>query len=267
MAIIRIDHTPSTTKVMQALNIIVPEPGRMEGTPVRERKVLYLLHGLSDDATAWQRYTSIETVALEYGLVVVMPSVGRSFYNDLPNGQKYFQYVAHELPQYLEDVFGLKPKRENTFLAGISMGGYGAFKLAFAQPERFAAVASLSGVVSLKFIEMYPNDPRFFEFAFMFGDLNKLSGGPHDPAVWYRKGAEDPSRLPRLFMYCGRQDDLYPANVLVHNMFQQLGIPVDYYEEDARHDWFFWDAQFRRFLTAVLGPMPMRVDEDDEEEA
>jgi len=72
MAIIRIDHTPSTTKVMQALNIIVPEPGRMEGTPVRERKVLYLLHGLSDDATAWQRYTSIETVALEYGLVVVM---------------------------------------------------------------------------------------------------------------------------------------------------------------------------------------------------
>lgn len=267
MAIIRIDHTPSTTKVMQALNIIVPEPGRMESTPVRERKVLYLLHGLSDDATAWQRYTSIETVALEYGLVVVMPSVGRSFYTDLPNGQQYFQYVAHELPQYLEDVFGLKPARENTFLAGISMGGYGAFKLAFAQPERFAAVASLSGVLSLKFMEMYPNDPRFAEFRLIFGDLSQLTGSIHDPAVWYRKGAEDPSRLPRLFMSCGRQDDLYPVNQIVHSTFQQIGIPVEYYEEDAQHTWFFWDVQIRRFLTAVLGPMPVRREEEEEKEA
>ena len=79
MALIRLDHVPVTTKVNQALNIILPDPGTMNGIPMRKRKVLYLLHGLSDDASAWQRYTTIETLASRYGLVVVMPSVGAQF--------------------------------------------------------------------------------------------------------------------------------------------------------------------------------------------
>ena len=83
----------------------------MKDIPVRDRKVLYLLHGLSDDASAWQRYSSIETYAAHYGLVVVMPSVSRSFYIDQPNGQDYFTYLAEELPQYLSDVFNLTPTR------------------------------------------------------------------------------------------------------------------------------------------------------------
>ena len=68
MAVIHIDHTPHTTRVCQALNLIVPDPGAMNGIPVRERKVLYLLHGLSDDASAWPRYTAIETLAACQGL-------------------------------------------------------------------------------------------------------------------------------------------------------------------------------------------------------
>ncbi len=92
--------------------------------------MLYLLHGLSQDASAWQRYSSFETLADAYGLVVVMPSAGRSFYIDQPNGQRYFTYLTEELPQYLADVFGLAPRREDTFIAGSSMGGYGAFKAA-----------------------------------------------------------------------------------------------------------------------------------------
>lgn len=259
MAIIRIDHTPSTTKVMQALNIIVPEPGRMEGTPVRDRKVLYLLHGLSDDATAWQRYTSIETVALEYGLVVVMPSVGRSFYANLPNGQDYFSYLAEELPQYLSDVFDLRPAREDTLLAGLSMGGYGAFKLGLNYPERFAAVASFSGVLSLEFMRLYPDDRRFSEFTHVFGDFQNLPGSLHDPMTWYQAAAKDPARLPRLFISCGQQDDLYPVNLIVSSALRQMGVPFEYYEEEnARHTWDFWDREIKRFLAAVLGPMPVR---------
>jgi len=142
MALIRLDHLPETTKVTQPLTILLPDPGGMNGKPVRERKVLYLLHGLSDDGTAWQRFSSIEIVAREYGLVVVMPSVGRSFYADLPNGQNYFTYLLEELPQYLSDVFDLSPRREDTLIAGLSMGGYGAFKAAFLHPERFAAAGS-----------------------------------------------------------------------------------------------------------------------------
>jgi len=121
MALLRIDHTPETIKTNLPLNIILPDPGKMAGVPVAQRKVLYLLHGLGDDASAWQRYTAIETLAARYGLVVVMPSAGRSFYIDQPNGQRYFTYLTDELPRYLKDVFGLAPRREDTLITGNSI--------------------------------------------------------------------------------------------------------------------------------------------------
>ena len=252
MALIRIDHVPEMVKVNLPLNIILPDPGNMGGMPVRKRKVLYLLHGLSDDASAWQRYTSIETVASAYGLVVVMPSVGRSFYIDQPNGQLYFSYLIEELPRYLADVFDLTPRREDTLIAGVSMGGYGAFKAALLHPELFCAAASFSGFLSLEFLKANPNDSRKEEFTYLLGDLEKLGGSQHDPAVWLKNASKNVSALPRLFIACGRQDDLYPLNLMVNAACRSLGVNVDYYEEDARHDWFFWDAQIRRFLAAVL---------------
>ena len=258
MALIHIDHVPETTKVNQPLNIILPEPGKMGGIPVAKHKVLYLLHGLSDDASAWQRYSSIETIAAAYGLVVVMPSVGRSFYIDQPNGQKYFSYLTDELPRYLADVFGLTPRREDTFIAGISMGGYGAFKAALLHPELYSAAASFSGVLSLEILRAIPNDPRQDEFALLFGDLGKLAGSEHDPAVWLKRASKNPSGLPRLFIACGRQDDLYPLSVQYYAACQSLGVQAEFHEEDGRHDWFFWDAQIRRFLSAVLGPISMK---------
>ena len=125
MALIRIDHVPETVKVNLPLNIILPDPGRMGDVPVRKRKVLYLLHGLSDDASAWQRYSAIETIAAAYGLVVVMPSVGRSFYIDQPNGQLYFTYLTEELPHYLADVFDLAPRGRTLSLPATRWAGTG----------------------------------------------------------------------------------------------------------------------------------------------
>ena len=255
MALLHIDHVPETVKVNLPLNVILPDPGKMGGIPVARRKVLYLLHGLSDDASAWQRYSSIETLAAAYGLVVVMPSVGRSFYTDQPNGQKYFTYLTEELPRYLEDVFGLSPRRADTLIAGNSMGGYGAFKAAFLRPELYSAVASFSGFLSLDFLRAYPDDPRRPEFAALFGDLEKLHGSEHDPAVWLQRAAKNPSALPRLFIACTRQEDLYPLSLQFHAACQSLGIQVDYHEEDGLHDWFFWDGQIKRFLAEVLNPL------------
>jgi putative tributyrin esterase len=256
MALLRLEHTPKTVKVCTPLYIILPDPGNMGGIPIRERTVLYLLHGLSDDASAWARYSSIETVANEYGLVVVMPSVGRSFYTDQPNGQAYFSYLMEELPQYLEDVFGLRPPREKTLIAGLSMGGYGAFKAALNYPERYRAAASFSGVLSLMVLTAIPDDPRQDEFRHIFGDLSELPGGKHDPLVWLAKGAKNPSALPQLTVACGFQDDLYPVNQMFNAACQSAHIPLDYIEEDGKHDWHFWDRQIKRFLKKVLGDPP-----------
>ena len=254
MAIIRIDHVPETVKVNLPLYIILPGPGEMRGVPVAQRKVLYLLHGLSDDGSAWQRYTAIESTAALYGLVVIMPSAGRSFYTDQPNGQAYFTYLTDELPRYLKDVFGLSPQREDTLIAGNSMGGYGAFKAAFLRPDLYSVAASFSGVLSLAFIKAFPDDPRQPEFEKLFGDLDKLANSEHDPAIWLQRASANPDALPRLFIACGRQEDLYPLNIYFYNSCQSLGIHVDYHEEDGFHDWFFWNKQIQRFLATILKP-------------
>jgi putative tributyrin esterase len=256
MALLHLDHVPETVKVNLPLNIILPDPGSLGAVPVAKRKVLYLLHGLGDDASAWQRYTSIETLAAAYGLVVVMPSVGRSFYIDQPNGQKYFSYLTGELPQYLKDVFGLAPGRENTFIAGNSMGGYGAIKAALLHPELYGAAASFSGVLSLAIFTVLPDDPRREEFTRLFGDLGKLAGSEHDPATWLTRAAQNPASLPHLFIYTGRQEDIYPLSGMFQAACQSLGVRSEYHEEDGGHDWFLWDGQIRRWLGSVLGPIP-----------
>jgi len=256
MALLRLDHVPETVKVCQPLYMILPDPGKMGDVPLRERKVLYLLHGLSDNGSAWGRYTSIETIANDYGLVVVMPSIGRSFYTDQPNGQQYFTYLIEELPRYLKDVFGLDPKREDTLIAGNSMGGYGAFKAALIYPERFSAAASLSGVLSLQILQLMPDDERQEEFKLLFGALDKLGGTQHDPMVWLKRAAQKPETLPRLFVACGKQDDLYPVNQMFYAASQELGVPIEYLEEDGKHDWTFWDKHIRRFIKKVLGEPP-----------
>ena len=251
MAFLQMEFFGQSIEKMSSLYVLMPENMGRGPFPV-----LYLLHGLSDDASAWQRFTAIETLAAAYGLVVVMPSVGRSFYSDQPNGQKYFTYLTEELPQYLEDVFCLEPSRENTYIAGNSMGGYGAFKAAFTYPERYAAAASFSGALSLAILTAIPNDPRQAEFSLLFGDLDQLAGSKHDPAVWLQRAAQNPDSLPRLFISVSRQEDLYPLSVHFHAACQAMGIQSEYHEEDGVHDWFFWDRQIRYFLAAILGPIP-----------
>ncbi len=252
MALIHLEHTPETVKVCLPLYIILPDPGKVGEVPIQQRKVLYLLHGLSDNGSAWLRYTNIEALAYEKGLVVVMPSFGRSFYADLPNGQNYFTYLTQELPKYLKDVFGLDPKREDTLIAGNSMGGYGAFKAALRFPEKYAAAASLSGVLSIEILKIHPDDQRKEEFKTIFGDLEQLKGTRHDPMVWLNKAAENPQNLPRLYVACGKEDDLLPVNRVFQSATKKLRLPVEYKFEDGRHDWLFWQKHIQRFLDMVI---------------
>lgn len=253
MALIRLDHVPDSIGVNVPVYMILPDPAKMQGVPVSDRKVLYLLHGLSDDGSAWQRYTSIEVYANEHGLVVVMPSVGRSFYVDQPNGQNYFTYIVEELPQYLSDVFHITPKAENTFIAGNSMGGYGTFKAAFYRPQQYHSALSLSGVLSLAILDNH-EDKRQPEFEHLFGDLSKLPGSEHDPATWIKNAVEKKVNLPKLFIACGKQDDLYPLSRLFHAACQVAGFEVDYQEEDAKHDWYYWDKVIRWFIEEIIDP-------------
>src|SRR3954452_11495359 len=156
MALLRCDFFSDVLEVGTSMTVLLPQAGEGQigvtgarPDPEAGFPVLYLLHGLSDDSTAWLRYTSIERYAAPLGLAVVMPDVQRSFYADEAHGAAYWTFLSEELPEVVGSFFRVSDRREDTFVAGLSMGGYGALKWALRAPERFAAAAVLSGAVDV----------------------------------------------------------------------------------------------------------------------
>src|SRR5918912_3501776 len=184
MALLRCDVFSDALGLSTSLTVILPQPTTtqigLEGDAGDEPPpVLYLLHGLSDDDTIWTRRTSIERYVAPLGLAVVMPQVHRSFYTDEAYGGRYWTFVAEELPELVGSLFRVSARREDTFVAGLSMGGYGALKLALRQPERFAAAASLSGALDVVELARSPRqgDPTLWRRVF---GRRRVQGSPDD---------------------------------------------------------------------------------------
>ena len=141
MALMHVQFFSNELQMETALDAIIPR------SCARPCPVLYLLHGCSDDHTIWQRRTAIERYADPLGLAVIMPGVARSFFTDMASGPRYYSFVSEELPGLVRGWFPVSRLRRDTYVAGLSMGGYGAFKLAMRHPENYAAAASLSGAL------------------------------------------------------------------------------------------------------------------------
>ena len=139
----------------QTVHLLVPDANIYgclnNGPDTADIPVLYLLHGLKGAAHTWTSYTSIERYLYESEkkMVVVMPEMHNNFYTDQAIGWKYLTYVAEELPRIVETFLRVSPKRENTYVAGLSMGGYGAVKMALTYPEKFGFAASFSGAMDI----------------------------------------------------------------------------------------------------------------------
>lgn len=212
---------------------------------------LFLLHGYADDHTAWQRWTSIERYAEPYNLAIVMPAVHLSFYTDMAYGSQYWQFISEEVPAVARDLFPLSADRSDTFAAGLSMGGYGAFKLALAHPERFAAAASLSGALDIsRVVRAYdrPEDEtRLEKMRAIFGDLSKVPGSRHDLVTLAGEAARSPLK-PRLYQCCGTEDFLYADNVRFRDRLKSLSFDLTYEESPGEHNWAYWDASIQKVL-------------------
>jgi S-formylglutathione hydrolase FrmB len=208
--------------------------------------VLYLLHGLSDDDTIWQRRTSIERYAAPLGLAVVMPQVHRSFYTDQAYGGRYWTFLTEELPELVGSLFRVSDRREDSFVAGLSMGGYGAFKWALRHPERFAAAASLSGALDVAGIRTgrtRPEDPRLVER--IWGDRT-IAGGPDDLMALVRSA--DLTTLPAMGVWCGTEDVVFEDNVDFRKTCEAAGLPLTVDFGPGAHDWAYWDATIQDVL-------------------
>src|SRR3712207_5671442 len=183
------------------MTVILPQPtstqiGMTGQVGSGDPPVLYLLHGLSDDDTTWLRRTSVERFVAPLGWAVVMPQVHRSFYSDEQLGGQFWTFVSEELPGLVDRFFRVSTAREDTFVAGLSMGGYGALKLALRQPDRFAVAASLSGALDLAALVGRDRDPEAPDAA-MFDRILGPSRAvaPEDDLLALVRAA-DPASLP-----------------------------------------------------------------------
>ncbi len=205
--------------------------------------VLYLLHGMSDDHSIWLRRTSVERYASEYPLVVVMPAVARSFYTDMASGPRYWTFISEELPQIVRSFFPVSDRREESFVAGLSMGGYGAFKMALRNPGRFAAAGSFSGALTLDW--MRSKKDRKLETSSIFGKNLK----PCDDLLRISQGlARSGKPRPRLYLSCGTEDFLHQENLKMKSHLEKLGYKLTYSERPGMHEWGFWDVEIQKFL-------------------
>lgn len=252
MALAHFDFFSDVLGMAMAMDVILPqEPQGRIGTEGVERDgdfpCLLLLHGLSGDHTIWQRRTSIERYAASYGIAVAMPSVHRSFYTDMVSGYPYWTYISEEIPAILRRYFPLSSRREDNFVAGLSMGGYGAFKLALRCPERFAAAASLSGCLDLglRVDEAVVDVGRDFEL--IFGDKSVIAADA-DLLKTATALVASGRPAPALFQCCGTDDFLYEQNRSFRLHAASIGLPVEYREGPGAHSWDYWDARIQDVL-------------------
>lgn len=207
---------------------------------------LYLLHGMSDDHTIWTRRTSIERYVAPLGLAVVMPAVHRSFYSDQAIGYHYWTFLSEELPVLMRSFFPLSSAREDTFAAGLSMGGYGAFKWALRRPDAIAAAASLSG--GLDVMHRAPSRP---EWQATFGSAERAAANGDD---LFDLASQVGADCPPLYQWCGTEDFLYEDNLRFRDHAHALGLPLVYEEGPGAHEWSCWDLMIQR----VLDWLPLR---------
>lgn len=262
MALLHVGFFSTVLGMSTSMDVILPQQTSgqigMEGKGAEGRyKTLYLLHGMSDDQTIWQRRTSIERYASKLGIAVVMPTTHLAFYTNTAYGMKYWTFISQELPKICREFFRqMSTEREDTLAAGLSMGGYGAWKLGLGASETFGAAASLSGALDI--LEDYrrnTNESAEFRWLFegIFTSEKALAGSDNDLMALAERLIKSGKPLPRLYAWCGTEDFLYQGNLNAWEHMEKLGYNLTKEESPGDHQWKYWDAKIQDVLRWWLG--------------
>ncbi|MDR0641714.1 MAG: hypothetical protein LBG07_04555 [Treponema sp.] len=264
MALMEVDFYSEVLGLQNQAFVILPQKesgvGIQGGGTKKDRyPVLWLLHGASDDHTIWLRRTSIERYVASLGIAVIMPNAHLSSYVNMAHGQRYQDFFTTELPKIMGEFFALSDRREDNWVAGLSMGGAGALSLGLSRPDVFSAI----GCFSAGNLNMRAGRPP---------GLRKSGKAPRDIAVF---GVEDRTQLkgnidydcfakaeaaiasgkalPRIFHCVGTEDFLYDNAKLTADWFKaHPQFNYEFHEGSGAHTWEFWDDWVQRFLAWLL---------------
>jgi len=248
MALCELRYFSEALGKQTAANVILPQ-GKGPGP----FPVLYLLHGLSDDHTMWSRRSNLERYVADLPLIVVMPDGGRGFYCDAAEGFAYETAIARDLVSYIDTVFNTRAERAARCIGGLSMGGYGAVKLALRFPELFVSAHSHSG--ALDFAHGFWRES--VEFRRIIGA--EEVGGPNDLYRLAEEAAPAPASWPALRIDCGADDFLIEYNRSFHAHLEKLQAPHEYQEYPGAHTWDYWDRHIVEALAFHARHLGLRV--------
>ena len=253
MAVITLRFNPRRLGLATQVRILLPTGIYPQDTDFEalyaSRKplpVLWLLHGGSDNYADWHDCTTVQLLADEYGYAVVMPDAQMSSYANMAHGPAWRDYFRTELPEYIYTHFPVSRKREDNFIAGMSMGGAGALKFALLDPQRYSVCVPISSGV-----EVVPNyaagtgratSNPFFQN--IYGHEDDPSGvlGTEEDIYWLlKKNVEEGTELPAFKFCVGLEDFTREGNLHFHRYAESLGVHIPWYEEHGIHDWKSWN--------------------------
>lgn len=259
MALIHIDlFSKSLMRVVPITAIVPVDNVRYDGDPVRPAdspyKTLYLLNGIYGGNMDWVSASSIAMWAQEHSLVVIMPAGENHFYVDCAaSGEAFGRFLGEELVEQTRRLFHLSRKRDDTYIAGLSMGGYGALRNGLKYCKTFGYAAGLSSafmhdmmLVSGNDQSDYTRNRRYYES--IFGNLEQFDGSENDCKYLYKQAAASPTGAPKLYMACGTEDFLLEPNREYSAFLLEQSAQLTYEEGSGGHDFDFWNTYIRHVL-------------------
>ena len=257
MAIIEVNFISKCLMRTVTFNAIIPVDKfgpQAENAEQKPLKTLYLLHGIFGNYTDWVNGTRIQAWAEANDLAVIMPSGENRFYlDDEKSGELYGEFIGKELVEFTRKLFPLSDKREDTFIAGLSMGGYGAIRNGLKYAENFGCVIGLSAALVHDTWKDADNSAPIFTFRrsyyeAIFGEYDKVKGSDKDPKALLLKLKEEGRPVPKMYLCCGTEDGLVTANRDFRDFLNENGVDLTYVEGPGKHDWVFWDTYIKKVL-------------------
>ena len=257
MSLLQVNFYSDRLKRTVPMTVVLPVDGKPYGgelPPEKPFSTLYLLHGLFGNCTDWVTGTRIQRWAQEKQLAVVMPSGDNSFYVDLPRvNNEYGEFIGRELVDVTRRMFPLSRRREDTFIAGLSMGGFGALRNGLKYHDTFSAIIALSSAVHLFELPLDSDGRTLIKEDDVFGDMRAALMSDKNPAwlLEQLKGKTENGqdvKYPRVYMACGTEDGLIEPNRSFRDKLLLSGVELTYEEGPGGHTWDFWDEHIHRAL-------------------
>lgn len=227
---------PSTT-IPEALRMEQDEkiPKKMH-TKQEKYPVLYLLHGMGNNHSTWGGYSNVEMYAEERNLAVVMISGENKSYINSSDGDRYFDFIEDELPDFICGMFPVSSKREDTYIAGLSMGGYGALVHGLSHPEKYAAVGAFSAPIDM-----------------MTSLLDKTGNWKkYDPRFLVENLVEKGSKLPQLYLACGEKDQFFEDCKRFAVYLKEKEVEAEWVSfPEYKHEWRFWNMILEKYMDYI----------------